>query len=51
MYTRAHGYVHIPNLVFTSIDVRYTVFVYNYKFRERDDVRACCNIAMHGSRL
>ena len=30
--------VYIPNLVHNSLDVRYTVFVYNYKFRERDDV-------------
>ena len=38
--------IHIPNLVHSSLDVRYTVFFYNYKFRERDDVGACCNIAL-----
>ena len=26
-----------------SLDVRYAVFFYNYKFRARDDVGACCN--------
>ena len=36
----------IPNLVYESLDVRYTVFFYNYKFRERDDVGVCCNIAL-----
>ena len=30
-------YIYIPNLVYNSLDVRYTVFFYNYKFRERDD--------------
>ena len=30
----------IPNPVYNSLDVRYTVFSYNYKFRERDDVGA-----------
>ena len=29
-----------------SLDVRCTVFFYNYPFRERDDVGACCNIAL-----
>ena len=28
------------------IDVRHTVFFYNYKFRERDDVGACCNFCL-----
>ena len=45
-YTHAHGYVSIPNLVYKSLDVRHTVFVYYYKFSERDDVGACCNIAI-----
>ena len=31
----------IPNPVYDSLDVRCTVFFYNYKFRERDDVGAC----------
>ena len=38
--------MYIPNVVNKSFDVRYIVFVYNYKFRERDDVGACCNIAL-----
>ena len=29
-----------------SLDVRYIVFFYNYTFCERDDVGACCNIAL-----
>ena len=33
----------IPNHVYNSQDVRYAVSFYNYKFRERDDVGACCN--------
>ena len=37
----------IPNLIYKSLDVKYAVFFYNYKFRERDYVGACCNIA-HG---
>ena len=36
----------IPNPVYNSLDVRYIVFFYNYKFRERDDVGACCNICL-----
>ena len=36
----------IPDPVYNSLDVRYTVFFYNYKFRERDDVGACCNICL-----
>ena len=41
-------YVYTPNHVYKSLDVRYAVFFYNYKFRERDDVGACCrpNIAL-----
>ena len=35
-----------PNSVYNSLDVRYSVFSYNYKFRERDDVGACCNICL-----
>ena len=42
-YTHACGIVYIPNIVHTSLDLRYTAFFYNYKFRERDDVGACCN--------
>ena len=38
--------IYIPNLVNNSPDVRYTVFFYNYKFRERDDVGACCNTSL-----
>ena len=38
--------MNIPNLVYKSLDVRYTVFFYNYKFHERGDVGACCNIAL-----
>ena len=45
-YSHAHGHVYKPNLVHNSLDVRYTVFFYNYKFRERDDVGACCNIVL-----
>ena len=44
-YTHAHDYVSIPNLVYNSLDVRYTVFYYYHKFRERDDVVESCNIA------
>ena len=40
----------IPNLVgpirLQVARCRYTVFFYNYKFRYRDDVGACCNIAI-----
>ena len=41
----------IPNLVglYKSLDVRYTVFLYYYKFGERDDVGANCNIAIGAS--
>ena len=42
-YTHACGIVYIPNIVHTSLDLRYTAFFYNYKFRERDDVGASCN--------
>ena len=45
-YSHAHGHVYIPNLVHNSLDVRYTVFFCNYKFRERDDIGACCNICL-----
>ena len=38
--------IYITNLVHNSQDVRYTVFFYNYKFRERDDVGACCNTCL-----
>ena len=38
--------MNIPNLVYKSLDVRYTVFFYNYKFRDQDDVGECCNIAI-----
>ena len=38
--------MNIPNLVYKSLDVWYTVFFYNYKFRERDCVGACCNNAL-----
>ena len=31
--------------MYNSLHVRCTVFFYNYPFRERDDVGACCNIA------
>ena len=34
----------MPKFVYKSLDVRYTAFFYNYTFRERDDVGACCNI-------
>ena len=33
----------VPNLVYKSLNVRYIVFFYYYKFGERDDVGACCN--------
>ena len=33
----------IPNLVYKSLDVRYTAFFYNYQFHEPGDVGACCN--------
>ena len=33
----------IPNLVYQSLDVRYTIFFYYYKFGERDNVGASCN--------
>ena len=39
----------IPNLVYKSLDVRYTVFFYYYKFGERDDVGACCNSCLGAS--
>ena len=42
-YSHDCGHVYIPNIVQTSLDLRYTAFFYNYKFRERDDVGACCN--------
>ena len=38
--------MYIPNVVNKSFDVRYIVFVYNYKFRERADVGTCCNSAL-----
>ena len=38
--------MNIPNLVYKSLYVRYTVFFYNDKFHERGDVGACCNIAL-----
>ena len=38
----------MPNLVYNSLrlDVIYIVLFYNYKFRERDNVGACCNIVL-----
>ena len=39
----------IPNLVYKSLDVRYTVFLYYYKFREQDGDGASCNIAIGAS--
>ena len=42
-YSHAHDHVYISNLVHNSLDVRHIVFFYNYKYRERDDVGACCN--------
>ncbi len=36
----------IPNLVYNSLDVRYTVFSYSYTFRERDGIGACCNVVL-----
>ena len=36
----------IPNPVCNSLDVGYTVCFYNNKFRERDDVEACCNTCL-----
>ena len=38
--------MNIPNLLYKSLDIRYTVFFYNYKFHERGDVGACCNNAL-----
>ena len=45
-YSHAHGHVYIPNLVHNSLDVRYTVFFYNYKFRVKYYVGACCNVCL-----
>ena len=45
-YSHGHGHVYIPNLVHNSLDVRYTICFYNYKFRERDDGGACCNTCL-----
>ena len=45
-YAHASGYVDTPNIVYKSLEVRYIVFSYNYKFRERADVGACCNVAL-----
>ena len=42
-YSHAHGCIY---LVHNSLDGRYTVFFYNYTFRERDDVGASCNIGL-----
>ena len=42
-YIPARGYVNTPNLVYKSLDVAARYFFYNYKFRDRDDVGACCN--------
>ena len=36
----------IPKPVYNSQAVRYTVFSYNYKFCERGNVGACCNIVL-----
>ena len=36
----------IPNPVYKSLDIRYTVYFYNYKFRVRDDIGTCCNICL-----
>ena len=41
-HSHAHGHVYIAYLALNSLEVRYIVFFYNYKFRERDDVGACC---------
>ena len=41
-----HMAMCIPNPVYNSLDVRYTILSYNYKYRERYDVGACCNIAL-----
>ena len=49
MDTDAHDYVSIPNRVYKSLNVRYIVFFYYYKFRERDDVGASCNNAIVAS--
>ena len=38
--------MNTPNLVYKSLDVGTRYFFYNYKFRDRDDVGACCNIAI-----
>ena len=43
-YGYSHAHVYIPNLVNNSLVARYTVYFYNYKFR--DDVGACCNICL-----
>ena len=50
-YTHACGivYIGLPNIVHTSLDLKYTTFFYNYKFRERDDVGACCNSCLGAS--
>ena len=36
----------IPNPVYNSLDVRYTVFFCNCKFRERDDVGHAVALAL-----
>ena len=36
----------IPNPVYNSLDVRYTISFYNYKFCERDDVRHFVTLAL-----
>ena len=36
----------IPNPLYNSLDVRYTVSFYNCTFRDRDDVEACCSICL-----
>ena len=38
--------MNTPNLVYKSLDVGTRYFFYNYKFRDRDDVGACCNSAI-----
>ena len=42
MHTPARGYVIYRTLYIS----RCTVFFYNYKFRDRDDVGACCNLSI-----
>ena len=43
--------MNIPNLVYKSPDVGTPYFstIFYYKFRDRDDAGACCNIAIGAS--